>query len=277
MTMSKDAFSAALRAEIEAVVARYEALARAHQESLFAIREQEVAKLRADVATLIAERERGKQAEADLKARLAESMTRAERLERELATARAAIEDEQRQTREAKARAEALAAESRRRVEQLGAELERAQSTAASLGEAFATERSFVEATRGLEGTLLYESLRAALGVEPAPSPSVFSELKSRRPETVLLQTVKDRGRTAASAPLSERESQALRKLAEAAGCELIVPERGVRFSSASMEKGATRSDPAEEGNVLDTLVPGLRMAGTEGAMVFPRVLVATG
>jgi hypothetical protein len=43
------------------------------------------------------------------------------------------------------------------------------------------------------------------------------------------------------------------------------------------MDKAMVQADPAEEGNVLECLMPGLRLAGTDGALVFPRVLVATG
>jgi hypothetical protein len=43
------------------------------------------------------------------------------------------------------------------------------------------------------------------------------------------------------------------------------------------MDKAATASDPAEEGNVLECLLPGLRRVGTDGSLVFPRVRVATG
>jgi hypothetical protein len=79
------------------------------------------------------------------------------------------------------------------------------------------------------------------------------------------------------SAPLLERERTALTALATIAGCEEIDPPVGTRFSATSMEKSGTLSDPAEEGNVLSCALPGLRRAGTEGALVFPRVVVATG
>jgi hypothetical protein len=332
---SKDPFVPALRAELEAVVARYEALARAHQEALAAARDQEVTKLRTDLATLLADRERSKMAEVDGKARLAQGAARVEQLERELREAKEAVEKERRVAREAQQRveaaqaelreavakeradakaaldvarsearaalerergeakvvlerelrsaaekvgkAEALALAARKNSERLGADLELARSAAASLGEAFASERAFVEAAVGLDGTLLLEAIRGVLGCDPAATPAVYSELKSRKADVVLTHVLKERGRTASSAPLSERERTALRRLADAAGCELIVPDHGTRFSPSNMEKASTLSDPAEEGNVIDTLVPGLRLASTEGALVFPRVVVATG
>ena len=80
-----------------------------------------------------------------------------------------------------------------------------------------------------------------------------------------------------AQAPLLEREKSALPGMAAAAGCELIAPATGTKFSPQSMEKASTVSEPAEEGNVVECAMPGLRRSGTEGALVFPRVVVATG
>ncbi|MCU0686313.1 MAG: hypothetical protein MUF34_29385, partial [Polyangiaceae bacterium] len=58
---------------------------------------------------------------------------------------------------------------------------------------------------------------------------------------------------------------------------ELIDPAPGTRFSTQTMEKAGTLADPAEEGNVTRCALPGLRLRGTDGALVFPRVVVATG
>jgi hypothetical protein len=77
--------------------------------------------------------------------------------------------------------------------------------------------------------------------------------------------------------PLSALERLALEHLAEAAACELIVPKLGARFSSTEMDQLDTRPDPAEEGNVLECMMPGLRLAGSDGALVFPKVRVAVG
>ena len=322
--MSKDPFSAALRAELDAVVARYEALARTHHETLAAVREQETAKLRADTAGLVSDRERARAQEGELKARLAQALARIESTERELAQAKEAAERERRAAEElghkasaavteaaaglsreqaaAAARLEAAKAEAREgllrerkahkeeigrleaerealtaRVAELEGELGAARDAAESLGEAFSQERAFVSAGAGLAGTALAEALRGAMGAELSASPGCYAALKARRPDVILTAAVKERGRLVLSSPLAEREATALRGLAAAAGCEIIAPEPGARFSGQSMDKASVVVDPAEEGNVVECLMPGLRLAGTEGALVFPRVLVATG
>ncbi len=224
----KESFAAALRAEIEAVVTRYEALVASRDELaavLTGAREAEV--LRRELDALRAERDG---------------------LLRELAEARAKI-----------------------------GELE-AQATAASaLAEQFTAEKRFVEAGAGAAGTMLGDALRSALGREIEPSPACYAALKAKGLEAVLIGAFKERGRSVAGAPLLERERSPLLSLATAAGCELFTPEAGTKFVAASMDKAASVSDPAEEGNVVECLLPGLRRAGTEGALVFPRVRVATG
>jgi len=49
MEMSEERFVNALRAELDAVVARYEALVRAHEQTLSVVREREVDALRGEV------------------------------------------------------------------------------------------------------------------------------------------------------------------------------------------------------------------------------------
>ena len=315
--MSQENFSVALRAELDAVVARYEALVRAHQEALSAPREAETLKLRGDLTSLLADRERVRKSESDLRDQLRASAERIERLERELGTSRHQLEVQRREAEEArqkaekqlevmqaetaKQRAQAQAdaearlqqhrrevgeltsrlaraeADARTRIEQLTAERTRAEQRADSLDSTFSAERAFVAACAPLAGTAMHEALRSALGSELNDAPATYAAIKARRPDAVLTSAFKERGRTIVTAPLTSRERDALPGLAGAAGCELIVPERGARFAGAAMEKASTQVDPAEEGNVLDCLLPGLRLSGTDGTMVAPRVVVATG
>jgi predicted nucleic acid-binding Zn-ribbon protein len=311
--MSKDPFAPALRAEIEAVVARYEALARSHQEALAAAREHEVTKLRNDLAALLADRERTRAQEADARAQLKVAQERAALLDRSLADvrkqldearlraetlqteARAAVDREREESRKTHAATQAQLDEARRQLDEVRRQLDEAraeasqrlaqvegalrevQQEAESLSEAFASERVFIEVCQSIEGTALHDALRQAFGEEFSPQPSTYAALKARRPDAILTHAFKERGRLIVAAPLTAVERAALPRLAEASGCELIEPEHGVRFASSSMDKASTQPDPAEEGNVLGCLMPGLRLAGTEGALVFPRVLVASG
>jgi hypothetical protein len=246
--MSDETFAAALRAELDAVVARYEALARA----LATLGSRETEALRAEAARLAAENQKLRADAADQRVEVASLRMRVEDLGRELADARA-------------------------RARQLEAEAQAALSATLAYEEQFAAERRFVEASRDLGGSLLGEALVAAAGRPLDASSATYAALKARGLEAALCNAVKDRGRSAASAPLLERERSALQALAAIAGCELIAPSPGTRFSAASMEKAGLVSEPAEEGNVVECAVPGLRRAGTDGALVFPRVVVATG
>lgn len=148
---------------------------------------------------------------------------------------------------------------------------------ASALATQFATEARFVEAVSAASGTLLDGALEAALGRKLEADPAVYATLKSKGLETILVAALKERGRNVAHAPLLDREKSQLPALASTSGCELIAPLHGTRFSSSSMEKVATMSDPAEEGNVVECLLPGLRRAGTDGSLLFPKVKVATG
>lgn len=233
--MVRETFAAAMRAELDAVVARYEALVRAHAEAL---------------------------ATAQAAAREAERDRSAEPLKAEIK----ALSD---QITALKAENAALKAENDRLRET-------AEATQA-LEETFAAERKFVDACADLAGSLLMESLKGAFGRDLSVNVSALAALKGRGLDGLLTQAIKDRGRSAAQAHLLAREKAALSALAAAAGCELITPPTGTKFSAASMEKASTVSEPAEEGNVVECLIPGLRLAGTEGALVFPRVVVAAG
>ena len=245
---SEETFSAALRAEIDAIVARYEALVRA----LASARGRETDALRAEAARLAGENQRLSAAATDHRAAVATLEARVGLLERSLEEARA-------------------------RAQQLEGEAHAALEATLSYEEQFTGERRFVEACKDLAGTLLGEALAAAVGRPLEPGSATYAALKARGLEAALVAAFKDRGRSAASAPLLERERNALAPLATTASCDLLVPTAGTRFSAASMEKASLVSAPAEEGNVIDCTMPGLRRAGTDGALVFPKVVVASG
>jgi predicted nucleic acid-binding Zn-ribbon protein len=301
-----DLFSAALRAELDAIVARYQALARAHHEALAgALRDRaEAATRQAEVLTV--ERDALRARDADARGRLAQLSARIEaleadaerglgRLEADLARARQGFDEELARERErlgaegerereraarAEERAEALArelAQARQEGERLARDVERARAAVGALEAAFAAERAFVEAALAVRDAPLFAALAAALGRPLEPAPAAYAALKECRPDAVLASALNERGRALAHAPLSAAERVALTRLAEAAGSELIDPVPGARFSAQTMEKAGTEPDPAEEGNVTRCALPGLRLRGTDGALVFPRVVVATG
>jgi hypothetical protein len=245
-------FAAALRAEIDAVVARYEALARAHEETVSAVRARETDALGKELAQACVERDRLRAEASEQRAEIATLRAEAEALARDLAGARA-------------------------RASELESEVRSAGEAARALSEQFAAEDRFVRAGAGLEGSLLGEALKSALGRDLTESPATYAALKGRGLEVVLTMTFKERGRSVVQAPLLERERAALPGLAAAAGCELVSPAPGTRFAAGSMDRASSVSQPAEEGNVVECLMPGGRRSGTEGALVLPRVVVATG
>ena len=275
--MSGETFVTALRAEFEAVVARYEALTRAHEQTLSAVREREADGLRGEIAALRAEGERARAREADLGSEVLALRGKVSALERDLAAARAEALREREAASAAVAKAAEAVEEERKRASALEVEARAAAEAAEELQGTFASERRFVEACRGLEGSMLMTALEGALGRALDRTAAASAALKARGLDNVLGQAVRERGRQAAQAPLLERERAAIGALAAAAGCSLIIPDAGVRFSPASMDKAASVSDPAEEGNVVECLVPGLRLSGTDGSLVLPRVVVATG
>jgi len=245
-------FAAALRAEIDAVVARYEALARAHEETLSILRAREVDALGLELSTARVERDRLRLETGEQKAEIATLRAETQMLSRDLEAARA--------------RATALEGAARE-----------AGETARALTEQFAAEDRFVTACAGLEGSLLGEALKGALGRDIAADPATYAALKGRGLEIVLSLTLKERGRSVVQAPLLERERAALPGIAAAAGCELLIPTPGTRFTATAMDRASSVSQPAEEGNVVECLIPGARRSGTEGSLVLPRVVVATG
>jgi hypothetical protein len=250
-----ESFAGALRAELDAVVGRYEALVRALAE----VGGRELEGLRAELGRAAAENER-------LRAELLSQRAEAERL-----GARAG---------ELEKRVEELVREvdgTRARASELERTAQAARAATLAYEEQFAAERRFVEAAKEIAGSLLGEALQSILGRPLDATSPTYAALKSRGLEATLAAALKERGRSSGQAPLLERERSVLSALAAAAGCELVTPAAGTRFSAGSMEKGGTISDPAEEGNVVSCAVPGLRRAGTEGALLFPRVIVATG
>jgi len=275
--MSRESFAAAMRAELDAVVARYEALVSAHAETLSMVRERDADALRVEIAQLSVEGERLRAAALAEKAEASSLRMKVEELTRDLARAREDLDRERGAAAEAKAKAEAAIEDARRRSVDLEAEVQAAAEATRALEDTFSAERRFVEGCRGLEGSLLMEAIRGAFGRDLGLSPAVYAALKGRGLDGLLTQAVKDRGRAVVQAPLLERERAALTALSSAAGCELIVPKAGTRFSASLMDKASTVSEPAEEGNVVECLVPGVRLAGTDGALVFPRVVVAAG
>lgn len=259
--MAKENFSSAMRAELDAVVARYEALVCAHLETLSALRQEADSELRHKLSALSAENEHYKAQVASLEAekaelalRVAELVESAERLEQELQA-------------------------ERDRAAQLDEEVKAAGEQAKALQSTFAAEIRFIEACKGLEGTLLLEALAGALEgkAELLAKPETYGVLKQKGLDSLLSMAFRERGRKAASAPLLAREQAALPALSGAADCELLIPKTGERFSPASMEKIKTVSEPSEEGNVLDCAMPGLRLVGGEGSLVLPKVVVASG
>lgn len=146
-----------------------------------------------------------------------------------------------------------------------------------ALDEQFVQERAFVEAALSVRSESLFEALQQHLGAPLEPSPGSLGALKARKPDVVLLAALRERGRTALRDPLSPGESEALEALARAASCALVLVAPGARFNAAQMERVGTRSEPAEEGHVLECVTPGLRLAGSAGSLLHPRVIVATG
>jgi hypothetical protein len=247
--MSEEAsFAAALRVELDAVVGRYEALVRAFGSA--GTREADA--LRAEVARLKAERQ-GIVAELEARRTEVEALRgRVEGLEADLV--------------KANAEREKLAADARAAID-----------TSLAYEEEFTVERAFVDAASDLGGSLLGEALASVVGRALEARSASYAALKARGVEATLVAATKERGRNIVTAPLLERERAAFSALAKVAGCESIVPVDGSRFAPASMDKASSVSDPAEEGNVVGCAMPGLRRAGTDGALVFPRVIVATG
>jgi hypothetical protein len=190
----KETFSAALRAEIEAIVMRYEALVSSRVE---AAERDGATSARDDLAKLRGERD-------ELSRELATLRVQRERLSLELDTAR-------------------------ERIASLEAEVRAGAAVASALEEQFSAEKRFVAACAEVSGTMLEGALRGAVGREIEASPALYAALKAKGLELVLVAAFKERGRTIAHAPLLERERAPLSALAGAAGGGLGAPPPGPR------------------------------------------------
>ncbi len=267
----------ALRAELEAVVTRYEALARSHAAT--SARRDELEALEQQLAAFAARLKESESRAADLRARLAErdqQVARLTTLHDNVSRERDTVVADARLLAEELTRARAELAAARADTTRLQGQLAEMGTRVQSLDEQFERERAFVAALTGAAGSLLFDTTQLALGQAVEATPSCLGALKARKLEAVLAQAVRERGRTVQRHPLTEAEREALASMAEAAGCELIEVPAGARFASATMEKAGTRSEPSEEDHVLECVMPGLRAAGTQGAAVHPRVIVAT-
>ena len=277
-------FSAALRAELDAIVARYEALSRAHQEALSVARNPETAELRKTIATLEVERnlaQDGARVASErvggLETKIDEQQATIARISQERALENA---DHAKRVQELEAQlraAKSALVDAQKKITALEAQVGAISDDVRSLEGAFVAERAFVQACLAMSGTPLFESVKSIVEGPLDASPATYSALKSRGLDALLCAALKDRARATAYPQLSDDERRALTSLAQAAGCETIVVDVGTKFSATTMERAASEPDPAEEGNVLACWIPGLRLAGTDGSMVFPRVLVATG
>ncbi len=255
----KGLWLAALRAQIDAVVLQFEAQLKAHVAATTAAERRERGELEAQRDALatrlsaVTASLRGTEAERDA-LRSANATLYEER-----DTLRTSLDYE---------KAERLRLDARLAV--VGAEYQR-------LDEQFAAERSFVDAANEAAGSSLVAAIGDALGTAVEASPECFAALKAKRPDAVLAQGLRDRGRSVLRDPITAMELHALGAMSLAAGCTLVEVSVGQRYSAATMEKVSTRSEPADEGLVLECSAPGLRLAGSAGALVFPKVVVATG
>jgi uncharacterized protein YukE len=263
-------FPEALRAEVDAVVARYDALVQVHLASVALAHEGQLALLRNEGEALRARADDQSQRISKLEQMLKER-------EGQLRALRETAEREASRAHDAAARADQSLTEAKKQIDALEAQLQRVADQSQVFEDVFAGEVDFVRACAPLQATSLLAAIQDAAGVALAPEPSVYGALKRERLDAVLARAVRERGRTVVDRPLVEVENRALQDLARAAGCTLIAPALGARYEADAMEKIATSPDPSEEGNVLACLMPGLRLADSEGALVFPKVKVAVG
>jgi hypothetical protein len=249
----------AMRAEIDALVLRFEAQLKQHIANSNAVRAQDHATLQAAVTSAQNALKDHQRTADSLAMRLAER-------DQEIATLRSSVDTLRRERDEAVTAVTTLRAD----VTSLGARVQ-------SLDEQFVHEKSFVAAVLSATNTGIFEATQTSAGVAIEHSPQCYGAIKARKAEAILALAMRERGRTVARIHLTQDERIALGAMADAAGCQLIDVQIGQRFSSTTMEKAATRVEPADEDHVLECLMPGLRMAETTGAVVHPRVVVATG
>ncbi len=255
----------AMRAELDAVVTRVEAQLKQHVAATAGARREEVTALERQLAAFAARLRESEQRVADLTARLSER-------EQEVARMRALHDEAAREI----AALEGDRAAARAEVERLQASLREMGARVQSLDEQFEAERAFVAALTAVAGTLTFDAAQLSLGQAVEATPACYGAIKARKPDVVLAAVVRERGRSVTRYPLTRPERDALGAMADAAGCALIEVAPGARFASTSMEKVATRPEPADEDHVLECLMPGVRLADTQGAVVHPKVVVAT-
>jgi len=255
----------AMRAELDALVIRFQAQLEQHVSHAASGRREELDAIEQQVTAFAARVQQGESSIAALQAEL--DRARAESAERAAANERLAATTDRLAADLARAEAE---------VARLTTSLRDVGARARSLDEQFVAERSYVEALTRAGGTLLFDVAQLTLGQSLEATPACFGALKARKLDAALAAVVRERGRTVTRHPLTAVEQEALGAAALAAGCELIPVAAGQRFSSATMEKAGTRPEPAEEDHVLECVMPGVRLAGGHGAAVHPRVLVAT-
>lgn len=262
----------AMRTELDAVVLRFEAQLKQHVALTAGARRDELDALEHQLTAFAARVKESERAAADVAEKLSQR-------DQELARMRALHDEAAREIvalREELEGARAEGARSQSEVARLEGSLRDLGTRVQSLDEQFSAEKAVVSALAGVAGTLLFDVAQLSLGQAIEHTPACYGALKARKPDVLLAAIVRERGRTVARHPLTVPERAALVALADAAGCELIEVAVGARFSSASMEKVGTRSEPADEDHVLECVMPGLRLAGTQGAVAHPRVIVAT-
>ncbi len=262
----------AMRVELDAVVTRFEAQLKQHVAVTSSARRDELTALEAQHASDLERATAAEARAAELTRKLSErdaELARMKALHDEAAAEIATLHDELDAARTALAARDAEAEAMRGSLRELGTKVE-------SLDAQFASERAFVAALTGSAGTLLFDVAQLALGQSLEATPACYGAIKARKADALLAAVVRERGRTVTRHALTATEREALARAAESAGCALIEVSAGTRFASASMEKVATRSEPADEDHVLECLMPGLRLAESQGAVVHPKVVVAT-
>jgi hypothetical protein len=248
----------AMRAELDAVTLRFEAQLKQHVAATAGARREELDALAQQLTAASARVAEGELRAGELSARLAER-------EQEIARMRGLHDEAAREIAALHAELDAA----RRSLGEMGARV-------SSLDAQFASERAFVGAIAAVAGTLLFDVAQLALGQTFEATPACYGAIKARKADALMAAIVRERGRSVTRYQLSREEREALGALAEASGCALIEVSPGARFASASMEKVATRSEPADEDHVLECLMPGVRLAESQGAVVHPKVVVAT-
>lgn len=262
----------AMRAELDAVVLRFEAQLKQHVASSAGAHRAEL-----DAARRATDEAAMRTRELDAKtAALTETLAQRDAKVAALTESLKQRDDEVARLKAALSLAETAARTQAAALDEARGRLSELGSRVQSLDEQFVTERAFVRALSRVAGAGLYEAAAGAFGASFDESPASLGALKAKKCETILAAAVRERGRSVTRNPLTREERDALVGLAELARCVLLDVPAGTRFASATMEKVATRAEPAEEDHVLECLMPGLRLGDSQGAVVHPKVVVAT-